>query len=139
MLLTRRHHHPRLPVCGPQVPDSIPALPGWPPPQKLTPPQRCLQAEYQSRAWQRLPAAVNPSHSVWHKSSARLSLSGFLQGWISPCSPVAASQRRFVAGIKHFPFTCIIANYLAWLIIVGMERCLEQMYKELGKEKSTCI
>lgn len=77
--------------------------------------------------------------SVWHKNGARLLLSGFLQGWISPHSHIAASQRRFVGGIKSFPFICINQNPLALLIIVGTERCLEQMCQELGREKSVCI
>lgn len=111
-----------------------------PPPRNLAPLQHFLQAEHQSQAIEHLSAAVNPSRGVFGTSAVlRLSLSGFLQSWSSPHGPIAASQRRFVGGIKSFPFICINQNPLAWLMIVGTDRSLEQTCQELGREKNICI
>lgn len=66
-------------------------------------------------------------------------LCSVLQGWISPRSPATASQRRFVGGIKPFPSIHIDQNPLAWLIVGGRGRSLEQMGKELGRDGAVSV
>lgn len=128
--------------CHPCVPSPVPrdTAPSQLSSASLTPPQRFLQAEYPSQGIEHLSAAAAAANPSCREHLAqRLLLSGFLRGWISPHSPVAGSQRRFVGGIKQFPFICINPNPLAWRRIVGRDGCLEQTCQGLGREKRSWI
>lgn len=120
--------------CHPCVPIPVPRDTAQCQPDS---PSTSSKQNIQAKGIQHLSAAANPS--CREHLAQRLLLSGFLQGWISPHSPVAGSQRRFVGGIKQFPFICINPNPLAQRRAVGREGCLEQTCQELGREKRICI